>query len=112
MKKIEAIIRPGKVGDVYAALGAAECPGLMISEVEGQGKQKGVVQEFRGKEYRTELITKAKVEIFADDEDVDKLCQAISKAAYTGKVGDGRIFVYTVDNTMQIRTGERKKSVG
>lgn len=112
MKKIEAIIRPAKVGDVFAALAGIGCPGLMMSEIEGQGKQKGVVQEFRGKEYRTELLTKAKIEIVANDEDVDKLCDAICKAGFTGKEGDGRIFISTVDETVQIRTGDRKKSIG
>ncbi len=111
MKKIEAIIRPAKTGDVYDALGNAGCPGLMISEIEGQGRQKGVEQEFRGKKYRTELLTKAKIEIVADDEDVDRIVAAIQKAAMTGKEGDGRIFVYTIENTVQIRTGQRAKSL-
>jgi nitrogen regulatory protein P-II 1 len=112
MKKIEAIIRTGKVSDVYSALNIAGCPGLMISEVEGQGKQKGVIQKFRGKEYRTELLNKAKVEIIADDEDVEKLCDVICKSAFTGKEGDGRIFVSFVENTVQIRTGQGAKSIG
>ena len=106
MKKIEAIIRPAKVGDVYAALGAAGCPGLTISEVEGQGKQKGVEQEFRGKKYRTSLMTKAKIEIIVNDEDVDRLVDAICEAALTGKEGDGKIFVYPVADAIRIRTKE------
>jgi nitrogen regulatory protein P-II 1 len=111
MKKIEAIVRPTKTGDVYAALGSVGCPGLMITEIEGQGRQKGVEQEFRGKRYRTELLTKAKIEIVADDEDVDKIVAAIQKAAITGKEGDGRIFVYTIEDTVRIRTGERTKTL-
>ncbi len=106
MKKIEAIIRPAKVGDVYAALGAAGCPGLTISEVEGQGKQKGVEQEFRGKKYRTSLMTKAKIEIIANDEDVDRLVDAICEAALTGKEGDGKVFVSPVEDAIRIRTRE------
>ena len=106
MKKIEAIIRPAKVGDVYAALGDAGCPGLTISEIEGQGKQKGVEQEFRGKKYRTSLMTKAKIEIIANDEDVDRLVDAICEAALTGKEGDGKIFVCPVEDVIRIRTRE------
>ena len=111
MKKIEAIIRPAKVGEVYEALSAIGCPGMMLTEIEGQGKQKGVIQEFRGKEYRTELLTKAKIEIIADDEDVKTICDAICKSALTGKEGDGRIFIYNVEETILIRTAERKKSI-
>lgn len=111
MKKIEAIVRPAKVREVYAALEKVGCPGLMFSEIEGQGKQKGVVQKFRGKEYRTELLTKAKIEIIADDQDVEKIIQAIGNSAVTGKEGDGRIFVCNVEETMRIRTGERGKTI-
>ena len=106
MKKIEAIIRPAKVGDVYAALADAGCPGLTISEIEGQGKQKGVEQEFRGKKYRTSLMTKAKIEIVANDEEVDRLVDAICEAALTGKEGDGKIFVSPVEDVIRIRTKE------
>lgn len=110
MKKIEAVIRPAKVGDVYAALAEAGCPGLTVSEIEGQGKQKGVEQEFRGKKYRTELMTKAKIEIIANDEDVEKLVDAICASALTGKAGDGKIFVYPVEESIRIRTKERGKA--
>src|ERR1035437_3790663 len=111
MKKIEAIIRPTKLDEVYVALNNVGYPGLMVSEIEGQGKQKGVVQEFRGKEYLTELLTKAKIEIIANDQDVDKICDAICKSALTGKEGDGRIFIYNIVDTIRIRTGEREKSI-
>jgi nitrogen regulatory protein P-II 1 len=111
MKKIEAIIRPAKVGEVYEALSAIGCPGMMLSEIEGQGKQKGVVQEFRGKEYRTELLTKARIEIIADDKDVDTICDAICKSAQTGREGDGRIFIYNVETAILIRTAERKNTI-
>ncbi len=109
MKKIEAIIRPTKVGDVYVALGSAGCPGLTISETEGQGRQKGVEQEFRGKKYRTSLMTKAKIEIIANDEDVEKLVDAICEAAMTGKEGDGKIFIYPVEDAIRVRTREHGK---
>jgi len=107
MKKIEAIIRPAKVGDVYAALGNVGCPGLTVTEIEGQGTQKGVEQEFRGKKYRTPLMTKAKIEIIANDEDVERLVEAICEAALTGKAGDGKIFVSPVEDVIRIRTRER-----
>jgi nitrogen regulatory protein P-II 1 len=107
MKKIEAIIRPAKVGDVYAALANAGCPGLTVSEIEGQGTQKGVEQEFRGKKYRTSLMTKAKIEIIANDEDVERLVDVICEAALTGKAGDGKIFVSPVEDVIRIRTRER-----
>ena len=110
MKKIEAIIRPAKVNEVYVALAEANCPGLTISEIEGQGKQKGVEQEFRGKKYRTSLMTKAKIEIIAHDEDVERLVDAICASALTGKAGDGKIFVYPVEDVIRIRTKERGKA--
>ncbi len=111
MKKIEAIIRPTKANDVYAALGGVSCPGLMITEIEGHGKQQGLEQEFRGKKYKTELLTKAKIEIVANDEDVDRIIQAIREAAVTGKEGDGKIFVYPIEDAIQIRTGERGTTI-
>ena len=82
----------------------------MITEIEGHGRQKGVEQEFRGKKYKTELLTKAKIEIVANDEDVDRIVKAIRDAALTGKEGDGKIFVYAIDDAIQIRTGDRGKT--
>ncbi len=110
MKKIEAVIRPTKAGDVYTALGGTNCPGLMMTEIEGHGRQQGVEQEFRGRKYKTGLLTKAKIEIVANDEDVDRIVKVIRDAALTGKEGDGKIFVYTIDDAIQIRTGERGKT--
>ena len=106
MKKIEAVIRPTKVGDVLAALNKAGHPGVMITEIEGHGKQKGIEQEFRGKTYKTELLTKAKIEIVANDTDVEKIAKAIREAALTGKVGEGKIFISAIEDTVRIRTGE------
>lgn len=107
MKKIEAILRPAKVGDVCAALEKIGHPGIMITEIEGHGKQKGIEQEFRGKTYKTELLSKAKLEVVVNDRDLDKMIKAIREAAYTGNVGDGKIFVYPVDNAIRIRTDEK-----
>jgi nitrogen regulatory protein P-II 1 len=107
MKKIEAIIRPAKVGDVCAALEQIGHPGIMITEIEGHGKQKGIEQEFRGKTYKTELLSKAKLEVVVNDRDLDKTIKAIREAAFTGKVGDGKLFIYPVDNAIRIRTDER-----
>ena len=107
MKKIEAIIRPAKVGDVCTALDKVGHPGIMITEIEGHGKQKGIEQEFRGKTYKTELLTKARIEIVVKDEDVNKTIKAIREAAFTGKVGDGKIFIYPVEDAVRIRTAEQ-----
>ena len=107
MKKIEAVIRPAKVGDVCAALEKIGHPGIMITEIEGHGKQKGIEQEFLGKNYKTELLSKAKIEVVVNDQDLDKTIKVIQEAAFTGKVGDGKIFVYPVDNAIRIRTDEK-----
>ena len=107
MKKIEAIIRPAKVTDVCAALEKIGHPGIMITEIEGHGKQKGIEQEFHGKTYKTELLSKVKLEVVVNDGDLDKTIKAIREAAFTGKVGDGKIFVYPVDNAIRIRTDEK-----
>lgn len=107
MKKIEAVIRPAKVGDVLAALNKSGHPGIMITEIEGHGGQKGIEQEFRGKTYKTELLTKARIDVIVKDGDVDKITSAIREAAFTGKMGDGKIFVYPVDSVIRIRTDEK-----
>lgn len=106
MKKIEAIIRPEKVDEVRRALEKVGFPGLNISEVEGHGKQKGVVQQWRGEQYRVELLPKAKLEIVVNDKDVRKIVQAIQDSAKTGAVGDGKIFVSPVEEVIRIRTAE------
>ena len=107
MKKIEAIIRPAKVGTVCEALDKLGHPGLMVTEVEGHGHQKGLEQQFRGKTYKVEFMTKARIQIVVNDSDVDKTIDAICAAAVTGQVGDGKIFVYPVEDAVRIRTGER-----
>jgi nitrogen regulatory protein PII len=94
MKKIEAIIHPAKVSDVYAALEKVGCPGIMFSEIGDRRKQKGVEQEFRRKRYyHTPLLNKAKLEIVVDDEDLSKIVKAIRGAANTGEAGGDKIFV-------------------
>ena len=106
MKKIEAIIRPSKVGDVCDALEKIGHPGIMLTELEGHGKQKGIKQEVRGKTYKVDLLTKARLEVIVKDSDLAKTVKAIREAAYTGSVGDGKIFIYPVENAVRIRTAE------
>lgn len=110
MKKIEAIIRSERVDEVRRALEKVGFPGLNITEVEGHGKQKGVVQQWRGEQYRVELLPKAKVEVVVSDRDVNKIVRAIQETAKTGSVGDGKIFVSSVDEVIRIRTGETGES--
>ena len=107
MKKIEAIIRPEKLDDVRLALERSGYPGITITEVEGHGLQKGVVQQWRGEEYRVDILPKVKVEIVAGDEEVETIIQSILESAYTGGVGDGKLFVYDVHEVVRIRTRER-----
>ena len=111
MKKIEAIIRPAKVDAVCEALDKVGHPGMMIAEIEGHGAQKGMKKMLRGKEYNVEFITKTKIDIIAKDEDVDKIVKAIREAALTGEVGDGNIFISTMDDAIRVRTGEKGNSV-
>lgn len=106
MKKVEAIIRPEKLDEVRKSLERLGYPGIMISGIEGHGKQKGFVQQWRGETFRVDLIPKVKVEIVVNDEEVDKIIDAISTQAKTGQVGDGKIFVYDVVEAVRIRTGE------
>jgi len=107
VKKIEAIIRPEKLGGVRDALERAGYPGISITEIEGHGLQKGTVQQWRGDKYKVDFLPKMKVEIVTKNEDSEKLIQAILESAYTGGVGDGKIFVYNVDEVVRIRTRER-----
>src|SRR3989338_8062721 len=107
MKKIEAIIRPEKVDDVRKAIEAVGYPGITITEAQGHGKQKGVVQQWRGETYRVEFLPKVKLELVVGDTDVERIVQAIIKSAKTGSVGDGKIFVSDIRDVIKIRTGER-----
>lgn len=107
MKKIEAIIRPEKLDVVRKALDSSGYPGIMISEIEGHGKQKGVVQQWRGETYRVELLPKVKIEVIVPDKDVDRITKIIIEGARTGAVGDGKIFVSDIKEAIRIRTGEK-----
>ena len=106
MKRIEAIIRPAKVGEVLAALEKVGHPGVMISEIEGHGSQKGVKQQLRGRTYNVSLLMKKKIDVIVKDQEADKIIQAIKEAVSTGEIGDGKIFVSNMDNAIRIRTGE------
>ena len=107
MKKIEAIIRPTKLDAVRRALEEAGCPGITITEVEGHGKQKGMVQQWRGKEYKVALLSKVKVEVVLKDGDVKRIVNVITDAAKTGDIGDGKIFISPVEDAVRIRTAEQ-----
>ncbi len=106
LKKIEAIIRPFKLEEVKEALVEEGVRGLTISEVRGYGRQKGHTETYRGSEYRIEFIPKIKIEVVVDASKLDKVVDAILKAAKTGKVGDGKIFIYDIDEVIRIRTDE------
>ncbi len=106
MKKIEAIIRPERLGVVRKALEELGYPGMTISEVKGHGKQKGLPQQWRGQEYRVDFLPKLKLEIVVLDEDVSQTLNAITKSARTGEIGDGKIFVLPVEGAVRVRTGD------
>lgn len=106
MKIITAIIKPFKLDDVRAALGDIGIQGLTVSEVKGFGRQKGHTELYRGAEYQVEYIPKVKLEIAIEADRVDQVIEAISHAANTGKIGDGKIFVTNLENVIRIRTGE------
>ncbi|KKM13594.1 hypothetical protein LCGC14_1714680 [marine sediment metagenome] len=110
MKKIEAIVRVEKLDGVKRALEKSGYPGMTILTVEGHGKQKGLVQQFRGREYKVDLLPKRKIEIVAKDEEVERILTTIMEVARTGEIGDGKIFVSSVHQAMRIRTGEREES--
>ncbi|MEY4806726.1 P-II family nitrogen regulator [Vulcanococcus limneticus] len=107
MKKIEAIIRPFKLEDVKIALVNAGIVGMTVSEVRGFGRQKGQVERYRGSEFTVEFLQKLKLEIVVDDDRVDTVVNAIQEAARTGEIGDGKIFISTIDSVLRIRTGDR-----
>jgi len=106
MKKIEAIIRPFKLEDVKIALVNSGIVGMTVSEVRGFGRQKGQVERYRGSEFTVEFLQKLKVEVVVEDEKVSSVIDAIAEAAKTGEIGDGKIFVSSIDSVVRIRTGE------
>jgi len=107
MKKIEAVIRPEKLETVRVALERSGYPGITISEIEGHGLQKGTYQQWRGEKYKVNFLPKIRVEIVVNDRDSEKIVQTLLESAYTGGVGDGKIFVYDVAEVIRIRTRER-----
>lgn len=109
MKKIEAIIKPFKLDDVKDALNEVGIHGMTVTEVKGFGRQKGHTELYRGAEYVVEFLPKIKIETIVSDEDVEKVIETILKTARTGNIGDGKIFVYDIKETIRIRTGERGK---
>jgi nitrogen regulatory protein P-II 1 len=106
MKKIEAIIKPFKLDEVREALSEIGVTGLTVTEVKGFGRQKGHTELYRGAEYVVDFLPKVKVELIVADNQVDRAIESIVKAARTGKIGDGKIFVTTVEQVVRIRTGE------
>ncbi|MEK7685409.1 MAG: P-II family nitrogen regulator [Verrucomicrobiota bacterium] len=106
MKKIEAIIKPFKLEDVKEALSGVGVEGMTVSEVKGFGRQKGHTEIYRGSEYTVDFLPKIKVEVVLADRQVSSAVEAIVKAAKTGKIGDGKVFISTIDNAIRIRTEE------
>ena len=106
MKKIDAIIKPFKMDDVREALADIDITGMTVSEVKGFGRQKGHTELYRGAEYMVDFLPKVKIELVVNDEHVDRCIEAIMGTAQTGKIGDGKIFVTSVERVIRIRTGE------
>ncbi len=106
MKQITAIVKPFKLEEVREALAGVGATGLTVTEVKGFGRQKGHTELYRGAEYVVDFLPKVKVELVVKDADVDRCIEAIIKAAKTGKIGDGKIFVTAIDQVVRIRTGE------
>ena len=107
MNKVEAIIKPFKLDDAKEALNEIGIQGMTISEVKGYGRQKGHKEIYRGAEYVVDFIPKIKIEVVVEADKTDKVVEAIIKASNTGKIGDGKIFVFPVEEVIRVRTGER-----
>ena len=106
MKFISAIIKPFKLDDVREALGEFDIQGMTVTEVKGFGRQKGHTELYRGAEYVVDYLPKIKVEVAVSDDQAEQIIDAINKAAYTGKIGDGKIFVFELQQAIRVRTGE------
>lgn len=106
MKMINAIIKPFKLDSVREAISEIGVEGLTVSEIRGFGRQKGHTELYRGAEYQVDFLPKVKIEIACKAEDAERIIDAITGAAYTGKIGDGKIFVFDLESTVRIRTGE------
>ena len=107
MKLILSIIRPHRLQEVKEALSAIGVAGLTVTDVRGAGRQKGQVERYRGSEYSIDLLAKCKIEVAVADDEVENVIQAIRKSAYSGEIGDGKIFILPLEDAMRIRTGER-----
>ena len=107
LKKIEAIIKPFKLEDVKNALSKVGVQGITVYEVKGFGRQKGHTEVYRGAEYRVDFVPKVKIEIMVAEAMVSQVVDAITESARTGKIGDGKIFIYPAEDAVRIRTGER-----
>ena len=107
MKKIEAIVKPFKLDEVREALSEVGVTGLTVTEVKGFGRQKGHTELYRGAEYVVDFLPKVKIEVVCEDSVVERAVEAIVNAARTGRIGDGKIFVSTIEEVVRIRTGER-----
>jgi nitrogen regulatory protein P-II 1 len=109
MKKIVAIVRPSKFEAVKKALIEVGCPGMTIKEVKGHGRQIGITERYRGSDYRVDILPKTEIDTVVNSDSVDKVIETIVNAARTGTIGDGKIFVFPVEDVVRIRTGERGK---
>ena len=107
MKLVTAIVKPYKLDDVKEALKSARVSGLTVSDARGFGRQGGHTETYRGAEYQVDFLPKSRIEIAVDDDQVDEVVAAIAEAARSGKIGDGKIWVTTIDAVIRIRTGER-----
>lgn len=107
MKMILSIIRPHRLQEVKEALAAIGVAGLTVTDVRGAGRQKGQVERYRGSEYSIDLLAKCKIEIAVTNDQCEEVIQAIRKSAYSGEIGDGKIFILPLEDAMRIRTGER-----
>ena len=107
MKFVIAIVRPHKLQDVKESLAALGVVGMTVTDVRGAGRQKGQVERYRGSEYSIDLLAKIKIEVAVQDEQWEEVVQAIRKAACTGEIGDGKIFVLPLEDSVRVRTGER-----
>lgn len=106
MKKIEAVVRPFRIDDIREALAEIGVKGMTLTEVKGYGRQKGHTELYRGSEYQIDFLPKIKLEVVVSDKVADKVVDTIIKAAKTGQVGDGKIFIYDVQDAVRVRTGE------
>lgn len=109
MKLVTAIVKPFKLDDVRAAISELGVAGVTVTEVRGFGRQKGHTELYRGAEYKVDFLPKVKLEVMVSDEHLDPVVEAITKAAHTGNIGDGKVFVLSMDQVIRIRTGETGK---